>query len=226
MLGLVAVAAATGLVTFALLREPPAPPREVSWQDRERALLTAHEFPDGYEYDYPPGRGVSTELEENAWAKELPAACARLVELVPRARAGNDGVVAGASEPPGPYEDANWESTNYAQFIVSEADADWDGAALRALPHVCPTATAGTGEEAFRVTVRSVPLPEPAGPDSVALHMILEGEDGLRLQQAIAVERVGGELVVLHAGTLADFDLDEFVRLTTAATAKAAAALG
>ena len=94
-LGLVAVAAATGLVTFALLREPPAPPREVSWQDREWALLAAHEYPDGYEYDYPPERGA----------------------------------VAGASEPPGPDEDANWETTNYAQFIVSEADADWDGAA-------------------------------------------------------------------------------------------------
>jgi hypothetical protein len=60
---------------FALLREPPAPPRELSWRDRERALLAAHEYPDDYELDLPAERGVSTEPEENAWAEGLPAAC-------------------------------------------------------------------------------------------------------------------------------------------------------
>jgi hypothetical protein len=159
-------------------------------------------------------------------AKVLPEACAGLVEPTPRARAGNDGVAVWVEEPPGPYEDADWETTNYVQMIVSVADADWDGAALRALPRVCPTAAGGTGENAFRVTVRRIPLPEPAGPDSVALHVDLDADNGVRVQEAIAVERVGGDLVVLHAGTLADFDLDEFVRLTTAATAKAAATLG
>src|ERR1700742_3426576 len=117
VLGLVAVAATAGVGTFALLRGPPAPPREGSWEDRERALLATHEYPDGYEFDSPPERGVSTEPEVNEWAKGLPEACAGLVEPTPRARAGNDGVVAWAEEPPGPYEDANWETTNYAQMI-------------------------------------------------------------------------------------------------------------
>src|SRR6202008_1965647 len=121
VLGLVAVPATAGVVTFALLRDPPAPPREVSWQDRERALLATHEYPDGYEFDSPPERGVSTEQEVNEWAKGWPEACAGLVEPTPRARAGNDGVVAWAEEPAGPYEDANWATKKYAQMIVSEA---------------------------------------------------------------------------------------------------------
>ncbi|MGH3877312.1 MAG: hypothetical protein ACRDSK_09790 [Actinophytocola sp.] len=67
-------------------------------------------------------------------------------------------------------------------------------------------------------------LPGPAGPDSVALHLDLEADDGVRPQEATAVERVAGQPVVLHAATLADFDLDDFVRLT--ATAKARTTLG
>ena len=223
-LGLVAVAAATAVIALAIQHEEPdrRTPRE-----REAALLTAGEYPPGYEVDrLVDGVSPPTATAQDEYPPFDPATCGELLELGPRAKPGNGGVGALAGIPTSAGNLTTWTTTDYTQLIISAGEADWDAGHAARLVADCGTATAHDGEVGLTLTAQRLPLSDAVGPDSVAYTVAMAQDDGIGYHTAVAVERVAGQLVVLQAATFAEFDVAEFLELATAATHKVQAELG
>lgn len=160
--GLVLVAAATAVVALGVRPGPqPGQPRaEPSRADRAAAMLADADYPDEYELEAFTGTG----LRDDFALDELPTDfggrdCADIGGLIPTFPADDAGVGASAQVPPGPYEDANWESTDYVEAIGAVRGARWDAARAAEIVDGCGAATTTDGE--LTITMRRLDPPGP-----------------------------------------------------------------
>ena len=221
-LGLLVVAAATAAVVPAV-RPGPAPgePRaEPTRADRAAALLGDADYPREYEVESWSDKGADVFDPDDRPGK-FDRACGELGALFPAFTGDRTGAAARAEIPPGPYEDANWDSTDYVEAVGAARGARWDPARAADVLAGCRTET--SDDRTLTVTLRRL---DPPGPGAVAARVTYRQGDGARVEVGVAVVPVGGQLVVLLAATLAEFDEDMFVRLAAAATEKAADHLG
>jgi hypothetical protein len=221
-LGLVLVAAATTVVALGVRSGPQAgqPRAEPSRADRQAALLADADYPGEYEVEPFTDAGADAFEQDSAPGGFGPS-CDSLGALLPAFPGDRTGAATSARVPPGPYEDANWESTDYVEAIGASRGAKWDPARAEAVLDGCDTATTEDGK--VTVTVRRL---DPPGPGVLAARVSYRQSDGVRIEQAHAVVPVGGQLVVLVASTFQELDEDMFTRLAAAAADKAADHLG
>jgi hypothetical protein len=221
-LGLVLVAAATAVVVLGVRSgtQTGQPRAEPSRADRQAALLADADYPGEYELEPFTDAGADA-FEPDDVPRGFGPSCDGLDALVPAFPGDRTGVAMSASVPPGPYEDANWESTDYLEAIGATRDATWDPARAEAFLDGCATATTEDGK--VTITVRRL---DPPRPGALAARVSYRQSDGVRFEMAHAVVPVGGQLVVLYASTFDDLDEDMFTRLATAAAEKAVDHLG